>query len=215
MKTLEQLKEQVLAVTEQVETTVERIFSSFTNKSIKVNSSIRRHYDWETEAEGYKVSGTIEFIKENGERDFGSDISFNYNTIDGLKVNVGTCGEYGMEDIYQVERVMFLARLFSCIALVESQLSQFDISIINEYTEARYNEEKRKRLQEQEEKEAQREEISNTLEEGQVYKDKYGKLFTLTKVMPKTIKVNDAFNIKKDSFIASVLNKELELVERS
>ena len=213
MKTLEELKQQALDVINQIETTVEQIFSAHTDKTITVSCHIRKEYDWNTgETTGYSLSGNIEFINENGDNDFGSNISYTFTTLKGLKLNVGTRGEYGKDDIYQIERVMLLSKIWSNIEEIETALNHFNIEPIFEFYRAESEIEREKVKKQVAEREAKKKEIEESFEVGQVYKDDY-RQYTITKVTPKFVTFNDSIRNKKCDLVPSILNKKLELVK--
>ena len=213
MKTLQQLKEQALDVINQIETSVEKIFNQYTEKTITVSCNIRKEYNWHTgETTGYRLSGNIEFINENGDNDFGSNISYIYTQVNGLKLNVGTCGEYGKDATYQIERVMMLSKIWSNIEEVETALNKFEVEPIFEFYRAESEHERQLVQKQLQEREAKKQSILESLEVGQVYKDRYDKEYIITKITPKFVTFNDTIRNKKDELVASILNDKLMLV---
>lgn len=62
--------------------------------------------------------------------DFGSDISFSYDSFkQSLQVNYGTCGAYSKDDEYQVKRVKTLAYVWENIDTIEEELNTYAVRI--------------------------------------------------------------------------------------
>ena len=58
-----------------------------------------------------RLRADVNFVEENGKFNFGSsfDICFDQNE---LKFNYGSCGHFGKESIYYIERTKLMAKLF-------------------------------------------------------------------------------------------------------
>lgn len=217
-----ELEEKVEKLNKEVEEKVSTLFKNLTDKEIIIYSQIGLG---RFGREGYTIRGEISFVNEEGKKDFGSDIDFDYESGKGLELNVGCCGIYGKDDVYQVARVMLLANIWNNVNDIENELSNYDISCIRELCKLRSELDRQRREKEEVKRQARRKEIEIQLQVNQIYKDeKYGwqtktpQYMHIKSITEKNVIVEGVYHygnenqyvdcktyrIEKESFISSI-----------
>lgn len=112
----------------------EKMYSLFLNKH---GATFDRFTIRRSIFRGYEVMFELCFMNEEGKSDFGSDVTFYFESEQGfLKTNYGTIGTYSKNDIYQVKRVHLISDIFNNIEEVENILKELisceDCSVLAE-----------------------------------------------------------------------------------
>ena len=169
---------------------------------------------------------TINFINEEGNRDFGSSFDLYYENNE-IAINYGTIGTYTKHYKYQVLRVKLFNAIWENVERLEKVFEdfnpQFEIYKNLDNTIYEYREEKNKI------KQKEREDIYKTIEDDLKVDDCYqtisrygnrGRIYKITKITNKLVytEYKDRWNtwgkqFKKDEFIFQIYNKELEKIE--
>lgn len=102
----------VKAMQDKVEATLNTLIKSFDSDAIIVRTHVRKPWSSKHSQDKWEVECTIGFPgKDNRQLDFGSSIDANFFT-NNLEINVGTCGAYDHDEIYQVRRVHLLSNIW-------------------------------------------------------------------------------------------------------
>lgn len=174
---------------------------------------------------GIRCSFEIDFIDENGKRDFGSNFSIYYENNE-LSINNGTIGSYNKHDTYQVLRVKLINAIWENIEEFENIFTNYskefetygELNSISADYDWQINNIK------SQEKEEQYKKIEDTLKVGDSYQEveKYckGLIYTITKITNKLVYVQheDKWNchkkqLNKRQFIIDINNNHFKKVE--
>lgn len=187
-------KEQVLEQVEQqkklIEMKVKDWLLKLTNKPI----SVYTRCSWWGGNTGNYFKAEVEFINENGERDFGS--SFSIEIYDKkLQLNAGYCGSIDKSHIYQIERAHIMSKIFNNIEEYEKELLELtQHKCFYELNQIKYKEQCEKWKKQEQEKEEKKQEALKDLKVGSWYisKDKKCK-HEVYKITPKRVYVKYYF----------------------
>lgn len=187
-------KEQVLQQVEQQERLIEMKVKDWLLKLTNKPISVYTRCVWWGGDTGNYFKAEVEFIKENGKKDFGS--SFSIEIYDKkLQLNAGYCGAIDKSHIYQIERAHIMSKIFSNIEEYEKELLELtQHKCFYELQQIEYMEKQEKWVKERQEKEAKKQEALKDLEVGSWYfsKDQECK-YEVYKITPKRVYVKYYF----------------------
>lgn len=114
---------------QSIETVLMKYLESYEGVVLKVNLG--------KDGDHIRAFGDVSFYNDTTKDiDFGSSFDFSFTpSQDGLRVNHGTCGYWGKQDVYQIRRVQVLANLFAHVEELEASL----MDICKSDTAAVYN----------------------------------------------------------------------------
>ena len=127
MERIEWLRQECEAQQNALQQTTEAIVKGLTSFKVIVSPV---YVSWWGSSYGTRISFEISFVKEDGKTDFGSDIRINFDD-NGLEVNYGSCGGFTKYNIYQVERIKLISRLFDHIEDIEKEIGADRHTICN------------------------------------------------------------------------------------
>ena len=193
-------KEQVLQQVEQQERLIEMKVKDWllklTNKPIKVYT---RCSWWGGESGNY-FKADVEFIKEDGKKDFGS--SFTIEIYDKqLQLNAGYCGAVTKDKIYQIERAHIMSKILANIEEYEKELLELtQHKCFYELNQIEYKEQCEKWKKQEQEREEKKQEALKDLEVGSWYISKDQKCkYEVYKITPKRVYVKYFFHSWKST----------------
>ena len=146
-------------------------------------------------SESNYISLEVNFVKPNGEDDFGSDFHIyyykeGYSTIHkGLEISTGTIGSYGEDAVYQIERVKVINFIWSNIEDMKAFFESLKCPISIVCREKAYELEEIEREERFEEMRRQRASIENQFEVGKKFhsKDYTNSRYEIVKITPKRV----------------------------
>lgn len=187
MERIEWLRQECEAQQNALQQTTEAIVKGLTSFKVIVSPV---YVSWWGSSYGTRISFEISFVKEDGKTDFGSDIRINFDD-NGLEVNYGSCGGFTKYNIYQVERIKLISRLFDHIEDIEKELLRYQkLTCFRELQQLEWDEEYKKRQEEREKQEQARNEVLSKLEIGDIYyfqDDTSAYQYKITRVTPKRV----------------------------
>lgn len=193
-------KEQVLQQVEQqeklIEAKVKDWISKLTNKTINVYT---RCSWWGGESGNY-FKADVEFIKEDGKKDFGS--SFTIEIYDKqLQLNAGYCGSITKDKIYQIERAHIMSKILANIEEYEKELIELtQHKCFYELNQIEYKEQCEKWKKQEQEREEKKQEALKGLKVGSWYISKDQKCkYEVYKITPKRVYVTYYFHSWKST----------------
>lgn len=188
-------KEQVLQQVEQQERLIEMKVKDWLLKLTNKPISVYTHCNWWGGDYGNYFKAEVDFIKENGKKDFGSSFSIEiYNKK--LQLNAGYCGAIDKSHIYQIERAHIMSKIFSNIEEYEKELLELtQHNCFYELNEIEYIETQEKWKKERQEREEKKQEVLKDLKVGSWYISKDQKFkFEVYKITPKRVYVKYYFH---------------------
>lgn len=188
-------KEQVLQQVEQQERLIEMKVKDWLLKLTDKPINVYTHCSWWGGDSGNYFKAEVDFINENGKKDFGSSFSIEIYEKK-LQLNAGYCGAVTKDKIYQIERAHIMSKIFSNIEEYEKELLELtQHKCFYELNEIEYKERCEKWEKQEQEREEKKQEALKGLEVGSWYisKDKKCK-YEVYKITPKRVYVKYYFH---------------------
>lgn len=229
LNTIEELKEEIevlnkkcLAIEFNLTNLVKKELLKLLGKDVEISiyGTIRM---WR----GIRCSFEIDFINENGKRDFGSNFSIYYENNE-LSINNGTIGSYNKHDTYQVLRVKLINAIWENIEEVEKIFTNYskEFETYNELSSLSFEYNQQINHIKSQQKEEEYKKIEDTLKVGDSYQaisiyGGKGDIYKITKITDKLIYVEykDRWQsiwkkqFKKKEFIIEIHNNHFKKVE--
>lgn len=191
MNNKEQVLQQVGQQERLIEMKVKDWLLKLTDKPIRVYT----HCSWWGGNSGNYFKADVEFIKEDGKKDFGS--SFTIEIYDKqLQLNAGYCGAIAKDKIYQIERAHIMSKLLANIEEYEKELLELtQHKCFYELSEIEHKERCEKWEKQEQEREEKKQEALNKMKVGTEYISKDQKCkYEVIKITPKRVYVKYYFH---------------------